>query len=167
MKMIFDTMTSPVGELMMIAQTDGVLKEIKFLRSGSAAEVVFFQQGRGIFLSRNRVSLEPIRSQLEAYFSKKRRNFDVKMAAPGTKFQKSVWNALTEIPYGETRSYGEIARRLEKPGASRAVGRANAGNPIPIVVPCHRVIGADGSLTGFAGGLDIKAKLLELEGASK
>jgi methylated-DNA-[protein]-cysteine S-methyltransferase len=102
-------------------------------------------------------------AQLEEYFAGQRQVFDLPLAPEGTVFQRAVWQALTRIPYGETISYGELARRIGKPQASRAVGLANGANPLPIVVPCHRVIGADGSLTGFGGGLDIKRKLLALE----
>jgi methylated-DNA-[protein]-cysteine S-methyltransferase len=106
-------------------------------------------------------------TQLEQYFAGKRRAFDLPLAPRGTDFQRRVWRLLTEIPYGKTISYGELARRIGKPSASRAVGLANGANPLPIVVPCHRVIGADGSLTGFGGGLPIKRKLLALEGAGE
>jgi methylated-DNA-[protein]-cysteine S-methyltransferase len=104
-------------------------------------------------------------AQLAEYFAGKRRSFDLPLAPRGTEFQRRVWRALTEIPYGKTVSYGELARRIDKPSASRAVGLANGANPLPIIVPCHRVIGADGSLTGFGGGLPIKRKLLALESA--
>jgi len=104
-------------------------------------------------------------AQLGEYFAGERRRFDLPLAPRGTDFQRQVWRALTEIPYGKTVSYGELARRIGKPGAPRAVGLANGANPLPIIVPCHRVIGADGSLTGFGGGLPIKRKLLALEGA--
>lgn len=103
-------------------------------------------------------------AQLDEYFAGERRRFDLALAPRGTDFQRRVWRALTEIPYGKTTSYGELARRIGNPSASRAVGLANGANPLPIVVPCHRVIGADGSLTGFGGGLPIKRKLLALEG---
>lgn len=101
--------------------------------------------------------------QLEAYFAGERATFDLPLAAVGTAFQRAVWDALRQIPYGETASYGEIARRVGRPGASRAVGLANGANPISIVVPCHRVVGADGSLTGYGGGLERKRFLLDLE----
>ncbi len=104
--------------------------------------------------------------QLQEYFAGARRRFDLPLAPRGTEFQRRVWRALTQIPYGQTTSYGELARRIGKPGASRAVGLANGANPLPIIVPCHRVIGADGSLTGFGGGLPIKRKLLALEGGA-
>ena len=101
--------------------------------------------------------------QLGAYFAGGLRSFDLPLDFRGTEFQRRVWRALTEIPYGETRSYGEIARAVASPAAVRAVGAANGRNPISIVAPCHRVIGASGSLTGFAGGLKAKAFLLDLE----
>lgn len=104
-------------------------------------------------------------AQLGEYFAGERHRFDLRLAPRGTEFQRQVWRALTEIPYGKTVSYGELARRIGKPSASRAVGLANGANPLPIIVPCHRVIGADGSLTGFGGGLPIKRKLLALESA--
>jgi methylated-DNA-[protein]-cysteine S-methyltransferase len=103
--------------------------------------------------------------QLNGYFAGKLRRFDLPLAPEGTAFQQTVWRALQTIPYGETLSYGGLARRIGRPSASRAVGAANGRNPIPIIIPCHRVIGAAGSLTGFGGGLSTKRKLLELEGA--
>ena len=102
--------------------------------------------------------------QLNEYFAGKRTRFELELDFTGTEFQKEVWAALLEIPFGETRSYGEIARRIGRPKAVRAVGAANGRNPISIVAPCHRVIGASGKLTGFAGGLDNKLLLLKLEG---
>lgn len=104
--------------------------------------------------------------QLDEYFAGRRRQFDVPLAPSGTAFQLRVWRGLGDVPYGETLSYGELARRLGMPNGSRAVGLANGANPLPIVVPCHRVIGSDGSLTGFGGGLELKRRLLELEGAA-
>ena len=103
--------------------------------------------------------------QLQEYFAGERRAFDLALLMPGTPFQRAVWSALTAIPYGETVSYAELARRLGRPRAVRAVGSANGANPVPIIVPCHRVIGSDGSLTGFGGGLEVKRRLLALEGA--
>ncbi len=102
-------------------------------------------------------------AQLEEYFAGRRQRFDVPIRPEGTEFQMAVWSALLDIPYGETATYGEIAASIGRPTAVRAVGGANNANKIPIVIPCHRVIGADGSLTGFGGGLDTKAALLELE----
>ncbi|HKZ74310.1 MAG TPA: methylated-DNA--[protein]-cysteine S-methyltransferase [Steroidobacteraceae bacterium] len=104
-----------------------------------------------------------ITSQLGEYFAGERRTFEIDLAAEGTAFQLAVWQTLASIPYGATISYAELARRIGNPRASRAVGLANGANPLPIIVPCHRVLGADGSLTGFGGGLDIKRRLLALE----
>ena len=104
-----------------------------------------------------------VAAQLDAYWRGELTVFDVPMNPPGTGFQRQVWAALSEIPYGTTVTYGEIAEAIGKPRAVRAVGRANGSNPIAIVVPCHRVIGADGSLTGYGGGIERKEKLLELE----
>jgi len=109
--------------------------------------------------------LEQCANELQEYFLGKRQNFSVGLAASGTVFQHSVWNALREIPYGELRSYTDIATLIGNSAAVRAVGAANGRNPIPIIVPCHRVIGSNGKLTGFAGGLEAKALLLEIEGA--
>ncbi len=102
--------------------------------------------------------------ELQEYFEGKRREFTVPLRPEGTAFQKQVWQALLTIPYGQTRSYGQIAAQIGKPGASRAVGMGNHCNPIAILIPCHRVIGANGSMTGYGGGLDIKEYLLKREG---
>ncbi|MHB8079166.1 MAG: methylated-DNA--[protein]-cysteine S-methyltransferase [Candidatus Krumholzibacteriia bacterium] len=102
--------------------------------------------------------------QLAAYFAGRLRVFDLPLAPHGTPFRRAVWEALLGVPWGATASYGQIARRIGRPRAVRAVGAANGANPLPIVIPCHRIVGADGSLTGYAGGLAIKAQLLELEG---
>lgn len=104
-------------------------------------------------------------SELQEYFSGRRRRFSIDIKPEGTPFQRTVWRALRRVPYGKTVSYGELARRIGNPGASRAVGMANGANPIPIIIPCHRVIGANGDLTGFGGGLKVKRFLLELENA--
>lgn len=103
--------------------------------------------------------------QLGEYFAGSRLKFDLVLDVRGTEFQRAVWSELRRIPYGETRSYAEIAERIGKPKSVRAVGAANGSNPVSVIVPCHRVIGADGSLTGFGGGLDLKRRLLVLEGA--
>ena len=109
--------------------------------------------------------LERSASQLQEYFAGRRKTFDLPLAPRGTDFQCCVWRALSDIPWGTVCSYADIARAIDRPKAVRAVGAANGRNPLPIVVPCHRVIGSDGSLTGFAGGLEMKRKLLELEGS--
>ena len=109
--------------------------------------------------------LDAAATQLHDYFAGHRRDFDLPLSARGTQFQRRVWDELRRIPFGRTLSYGELARRIGNASASRAVGAANGRNPLPIVVPCHRVIGSSGALTGFAGGLPIKRFLLRLEGA--
>ena len=101
--------------------------------------------------------------QLSEYFEGRRTHFELPMDVQGTAFQKAVWNELLRIPYGETRSYSDIAKAIGRPGAARAVGMANHDNPIAVVIPCHRVLGRDGSLTGYAGGLHLKAQLLSIE----
>ncbi len=106
---------------------------------------------------------QEVESQLNQYFHKERTVFDLPLNPKGTEFQHSVWRILQQIPFGSTRSYGELAKELGQPGASRAVGRANATNPIAIIVPCHRVIGTNGTLTGYAGGLSMKEQLLRFE----
>ena len=104
-------------------------------------------------------------TQLKEYFNRQRKEFDLQLEILGTDFQKKVWNELKKIPYGETISYGELANRMGDKNLMRAVAAANGANPLPIIIPCHRVLGADGSLTGYGGGLDVKQKLLELEGS--
>ena len=112
---------------------------------------------------RDQRAFSDVRDQLRAYFAGNLTEFDLSLAPDGTVFQMSVWDALTKIPYGKTISYGELARRIGHPKASRAVGAANGRNPLPIVIPCHRVIGSDGKLIGFGGGLPTKSALLSLE----
>ena len=116
--------------------------------------------------NRSDAVLDACAQQLVEYFAGERQAFSLPLGAGGTAFQQAVWDALCDIPFGEVRSYGAIADGIGKPTAVRAVGAANGRNPIPIVVPCHRVIGSDGSLTGFAGGLDCKRQLLALEGVN-
>lgn len=141
---------SPVGRLRLVEE-DGVLTGLYF---GGGPETA----GEPTELFRR------AQAQLEAYFAGNLRKFDLPVRFGGTDFQHAVWEALREIPYGTTCTYGEIARRIGRPKAVRAVGHAIGQNPISIIVPCHRVIGKDGSLTGFAGGLPVKARLLEIEG---
>lgn len=126
-----------------------------------------------IFFSKDEVSrdielnetplIKTAMTQLQEYFNGRKKNFDIPMEPKGTEFQQLVWNELLKIPYGETCSYGEIAKRIGNPKASRAIGMANNRNPISIIIPCHRVIGASGKLVGYGGGLEIKEKLLKLE----
>ncbi len=113
--------------------------------------------------TRDDAALREAANQLRAYFAGERQTFDLPLSPRGTQFQQSVWSALQQISYGETTTYSAIAYRIGKPAAVRAVGAANGANPIPIVIPCHRVIGASGAMTGFGGGIDVKRKLLGLE----
>ncbi|HRC84169.1 MAG TPA: methylated-DNA--[protein]-cysteine S-methyltransferase [Thermoanaerobaculia bacterium] len=162
------TYSAPCGPLFCIVDEAGAVVAIDFAATGSAERSRRQRfEARGIRLVPDAERTAPLVQQLEEYFAGKRHEFDLRLAPLGTPFQQQVWQALTRIPYGETRSYGEIAREIGWPNASRAVGAANGANPIPIVVPCHRVIGANGSLTGFGGGLDVKKALLDLESAPR
>lgn len=149
---------SPLGTLT-LAASDAGLHAIEFPRN-----VHPVPRGAGWRESGHRL-LDALQAQLGEYFAGQRRQFDLPLAPQGTLFQREVWAMLAQIPYGTTWSYGQLAQRLGKPDAVRAVGAANGRNPLPIVLPCHRVIGADGALTGFGGGLPAKAWLLRLEGA--
>jgi len=127
-----------------------------------------FSFGAGDRGGSNAVATNPeVGCQIEEFFAGKRQAFDFPLAPKGSEFQKRVWAELVKIPFGETISYGELARRIGNPAASRAVGRANATNPIAVIVPCHRVIGTNGKLTGYAGGIELKDKLLAWERAIK
>lgn len=148
---------SPVGDLLLTGDGES-LGRLNFMRGpkGVREPEAGWKQDESPFREVSR--------QLKAYFAGELREFELPLAPSGTPFQLKVWNALREIPYGRTISYGELARRIGNPDASRAVGLANGANPIAIIVPCHRVIGANGKLTGFGGGLDVKQHLLALEG---
>jgi methylated-DNA-[protein]-cysteine S-methyltransferase len=151
--------STPVGRLRLAGDEEG-LRGISFQNRFRPVEIAEDSK-------RAREPFREVIAQLEAYFATERFGFDLPLAPEGTPFQREVWSALLAIPDGETGSYGELARRLGRSKASRAVGTANGRNPIPIIIPCHRVIGADGSLTGFGGGLAIKRRLLELEAGSR
>lgn len=158
MSLVYKIMESPVGKLKLVASDRGLV-------------AVLWENDRP-----HRVRLDAMREekqhpvlaeaerQLREYFAGRRKEFSLALDMRGTVFQKAVWEALLGIPFGETRSYSQLAKQLGNPHATRAVGAANGRNPISIIVPCHRVIGSSGKLTGFAGGLDTKAHLLELEG---
>lgn len=154
-QLVHATIDSPVG-LLLITGHQGAIVSISFLQGRRSVEL----PADGVE-DPSRLAV-PI-AQLDEYFRGRRRSFDLTLDPVGTSFQREVWRALQAIPYGETRSYGEVARSIGRPGASRAVGAANGANPIPIVIPCHRVIGSAGSLTGFGGGLATKRFLLDLE----
>ena len=148
-------MESPIGSLLLAANEKG-LREIRFVQGRQPAEP-------DPSWGKDAAQLEETIRQLRAYFAGELENFDLQLAPEGTPFQLDVWRNLCEIPYGATVSYGELASRIGNPKACRAVGLANGSNPIPIVIPCHRVIGSNGKLTGYGGGLPIKEKLLALE----
>lgn len=147
---------SPVGRLFVAGDESG-LKHVSFCDSLPKDKV----EHDGWQCSEKKLR-EPLR-QLRAYFRKQLSEFELELAPEGTDFQKAVWNSLTRIPFGKTASYGDVARWIRNPAACRAVGLANGRNPIAIIIPCHRVIGSSGSLTGYGGGLDRKKTLLELE----
>lgn len=149
---------------------DSPLGELLLGGAGEALAVIGLPAGKGRRRAEKGWSEDPkafrdAARQLTQYFLGKRERFELDLAIEGTEFQTEVWRSLARIPYGATWSYGELARRIGRPRAVRAVGLANGANPLPIVLPCHRVIGSDGSLTGYGGGLPAKRLLLELEGA--
>jgi methylated-DNA-[protein]-cysteine S-methyltransferase len=157
MSLAYKKMSSPIGELKLVASDNGlvaILWENDSPRRVRLGEMV--EDGQDPVLAETE-------RQLKEYFAGKRKTFSVALDMKGTRFQKDVWEALLAIPFGETRSYGQLAKQLGNPRATRAVGAANGRNPVSIIVPCHRVIGSSGKLTGFAGGLDAKAHLLGLE----
>ncbi|MEQ9608787.1 MAG: methylated-DNA--[protein]-cysteine S-methyltransferase [Kiloniellaceae bacterium] len=151
-------MATPIGRLL-LAGTEEALHYLSF-PSGHKA----FGPKQG--WQHSEMPFEEAKRQLADYFAGKRRSFDLPLVLTGTAFQKRVWNALRSIPFGETRSYGWLAAEIDRPTASRAVGAANGANPIPVIVPCHRVIGSNGALTGFGGGIETKQFLLGHEGVS-
>ena len=153
--MLYTNLDSPIGELLLLGD-------------GQALHGLYMQEGRTAITVRPEWQREDepfaaVRTQLDEYWDGARRNFDVPLTMHGSPFQQQAWRALQEIPYGETISYGEQARRIGRAADPRAVGQANGRNPIAVIVPCHRVIGADGSLTGYGGGVERKRRLLELE----
>ncbi|MBW2659068.1 MAG: methylated-DNA--[protein]-cysteine S-methyltransferase [Deltaproteobacteria bacterium] len=146
---------TPIGQLLLIGK-NGLLEKIYFPKAAD----------RTVIEDEWELNEEPfadVLNQLKEYFAGRLQEFNVKMHLQGTDFQIRVWEELQQIPYGRTASYGEIAKRIGNPKACRAVGGANRKNPIPIIIPCHRIIGSDGSLTGFGGGLDLKKNLLQRE----
>jgi methylated-DNA-[protein]-cysteine S-methyltransferase len=153
--LIYTTIDSPIGELLLLGD-------------GHDLHGLYMQGGRKPIAiasawERAESPFAALTTQLEEYFAGRRETFDVSLQMHGTPFERRVWGALREIPYGETISYGELASRIGQPTGARAVGLANGRNPVAVIVPCHRVIGADGSLTGYGGGLERKRILLELE----
>ncbi|MEO6992509.1 MAG: methylated-DNA--[protein]-cysteine S-methyltransferase [Lacunisphaera sp.] len=163
MTFYYDTFSTPTGAFSVAVNDAGALVATAF---GSRKNLLN-RMTSGHSLVRDESKIRRARQQVSDYFSGKRKTFDLPLAPNGTAFQQIIWSALQKIPFGETRSYGELATSVKRAGAARAVGRANATNPLCLIVPCHRVIGANGSLTGFAFGNDIKKKLLVHEGAIK
>lgn len=161
MSLAFIHLDSPVGKLKLVASSEGMVAVLwqndrpMRVRLGEMTE------------NPNHPILRQATAQLSEYFAGRRTSFEISLDLRGTPFQQEVWGALLAIPYGETRSYLDLARKLGNPNATRAVGAANGRNPISIIVPCHRVIGSSGKLTGFAGGLDVKERLLQLESGAK
>jgi methylated-DNA-[protein]-cysteine S-methyltransferase len=151
---LYDTIDSPIGELLLAGD-------------GDALTAVHMNGAPGSGWRRDSAALREPAEQLRSYFAGDLRDFDLPLAPHGTPFQREVWSALRRIPYGRTISYAELAAAVGRPGAARAVGAANGRNPIAVVIPCHRVIGASGALTGYGGGLERKRLLLDLEAGQR
>lgn len=152
----FQTLSSPIGKITLVANDTHLIalyvgEEMKPLLEGAKK-------------TDKHPVLDMTRKQLKEYFDGERKNFDLPLAPNGTEFQNKAWKALTKIPYGKVWSYGKQAEYLKSPNAQRAVGGANGKNPIPVIIPCHRVVGSTGKLTGFSGGMEMKIFLLQLEG---
>ncbi|QJQ98171.1 methylated-DNA--[protein]-cysteine S-methyltransferase [Halomonas sp. PGE1] len=152
--MIFTRFTSPLGEILLCAEPAGLCRLTLAAEGEPDPEAA----------RRDDDALAEARDQLLAYLEGRRHGFSLPLAPGGSDFQREVWSALLRIPWGETRTYGELARRLGREGAARAIGTANGANPLPLLIPCHRVVAADG-LGGYSGGLALKRRLLELEGS--
>jgi methylated-DNA-[protein]-cysteine S-methyltransferase len=157
----FDFHESPLGRMLIVATEQG-LSGLYFVDQKYYREV-----GRDWLRGDHHKFVRETACELTQYFSGARKEFDIPLAAEGTPFQTSIWRAISSVKYGESITYSELARRAEHPGAVRAAGTATGRNPIAIIVPCHRIIGSDGSLTGYAGGLDRKHALRELEGRAR
>jgi len=153
--MIYDKINTPLGFLIVVSDGEGLCK-IAFESEGSTMNLSD--------LKKDPTTMGPITSQIKAYLKSELKRFNLPLHLSGTPFQKRVWSELIKIPFGETRSYQDIAKAVGSPSASRAVGSACGKNPVPIVVPCHRVITKSGGLGGYSGGLDLKKTLLKLEG---
>jgi O-6-methylguanine DNA methyltransferase len=168
--LLFTTVESPVGSLF-LAASQGGLVALEFDHRLPGQQTIrpnprdLRGERKNVQLQESEQALQPYLGELHEYFAGQRRQFDFPLDLRGTEFQLSCWRALLAIPYGETRSYGDIARAVGRPRGFRAVGMANNRNPVAIVVPCHRVIAADGTLCGYGGGLEIKRNLLQLERA--
>lgn len=166
MNAYLETVDSPAGPLTFAINEDGALLFLSFLEGHYPTTIEEDLAAEGYDCVKDRERTAAVRQQLIEYAGGQRQTFDLPVVLVGTEWQRSVWTALMRVPFGETRTYGEIARSLGRPQASRAVGRANGTNRIPLVIPCHRIVGADGSLTGFGGGLHLKTALLAHEGVT-
>lgn len=155
-----DLIDTPLGRMIALVDGQGALQRLEFLDEAPGEPLLW----RGAELRRDAAAVATVARQLEEYFAGRRRVFDLALAPLGNAFLHEAWQHLRQVPYGTTLSYGQLALKLQRKTSARAVGRANAVNPIAILVPCHRIVGADGSLTGYAGGLWRKRALLELEG---
>jgi methylated-DNA-[protein]-cysteine S-methyltransferase len=158
-----DTVESPAGPLRFAVNAAGALLFTSFLEGRYRSTIEQDLRREGYALAADPAATEPARTQLAEYAAGARQTFELPLELVGSEWQQAVWMALLTIPFGETCSYGDIAKQLAQPWAARAVGRANGSNRIPLVIPCHRVIGADGTLTGFGGGLHLKTRLLDHE----
>ena len=158
-----EVVTTPIGRMLLAVDEEGRLVLCHFAYDASVADLMEERERHGDCLEWDSSRTKVARLQLEEYFAGQRRDFDLPLAMRGTDFQRAVWNALLTVPFGKTASYRDIAVAIGKPAAVRAVGAANGANPIAVIVPCHRIIGSSGSLTGYGGGLDVKKSLLALE----
>lgn len=162
-KFYYDTMTSPVGKIVIVVSDRGLF-ELHYPLKGSAEKFIGSHPGGAV---RSKIKTAQVKRQLGLYFQGRLRRFTLPLDMKGTPFQMKVWKELRKISFGKTASYGDVARRIGRPRAARAVGMANNKNRIGIVVPCHRVIGSDGRLVGYASGLGIKRRLLKHESAEQ
>jgi O-6-methylguanine DNA methyltransferase len=155
--------SSPIGPLALYGTGEGLMAIVFPRHSRLAVEAWLHRVIGQASIVDDEQAHEAALSQLDDYFAGRRREFDLELDLRGTLFQRRVWEAVAAVPYGQTRSYRDVATAVGQPAAVRAVGAANGANPIPLVIPCHRIIGSNGTLHGYGGGLDVKAKLLELE----
>lgn len=165
MRLLAHRFETPIGPLLAAVDGEGRLVRIDFRAAGPLDALAAAIRASGDDVAWDRAACADVVAEMDAYFRGELREFTLPLRPRGTGFERRVWDALLRIPYGRTRTYGSLAAELGRPDAARAVGRANAANPIPIVIPCHRVIGANGKLAGYGGGLDVKDYLLALEGA--
>ncbi len=167
MNAYLDEIASPVGPVAFAADEEGALLGLRFRNGRHPASLENGLKREGFALSRNEDRTAAVREQLVEYFAGERSSFDLPVAMRGSDFQEAVWEELSRIPFGETRTYGQVAEAIDGTGNAVEVGEACAANPVLVVVPCHRVVGADGSLKGYAGGIHLKARLLDFEASQK